>query len=162
MPRFSADHPVSRLVRKVATSRGFRKVAPQVVPPLDRAVHRLTKGRVSVSAAIVPSLMLTTIGRRSGQPRDTPLACLPEGDGTWYVVGSNFGRENHPAWTANLLANPHATVTVGRRRYEVTATLLDEDEKANVWPRLLAVWPAYDDYTAASGRDLRVFRLERR
>lgn len=161
MPRFSTDHPVSRAVRKVATSRGFRRVAPKVVPPLDRAVHRLTGGRVSVSQAIVPSLVLTTTGRRSGLPRQTPLACLPEGDRRWYVVGSNFGKEHHPAWTANLLAHPEAEVAVRGRSVPVRATLLSEDERAAVWPRLLDVWPAYDDYTALSGRELRVFRLDR-
>lgn len=160
MPRFPVDHPVSRAVRRVATSRGFRRLAPHVVPPLDRAVHRLTGGRVSVSQAIVPSLVLTTTGRRSGLPRQTPLACLPDGDRRWYVVGSNFGKPHHPAWTANLLADPEATVEVRGRSVPVRATLLADDEKAEVWPRLLAVWPAYDDYTALSGRDLRVFRLD--
>lgn len=161
MPRLAVDHPVSRAVRRVATSSAFRKVAPSIVPPLDRAVHRISRGRISVSDAIVPNLVLTTTGRRSGLPRETPLACVPDGEGAWYVVGSNFGREHHPAWTGNLLAEPEATVAFRRRTHAVVARLLDADEKAVVWPRLLAVWPAYDDYVAASGRDLRVFRLER-
>lgn len=161
MPRFAVDHPVSRATRKVATSKAFRKVAPALVPPLDRAVHKLTGGRVSVSGAIVPSLVLTTTGRKSGLPRQSPLACVPDGEAGWYVVGSNFGREDHPAWTANLIANPDATVDHARRTYRVRAELLDDAEKAEVWPRLLEVWPAYDAYVEASGRDLRVFRLRK-
>lgn len=164
MPRFAVDHPVSRGVRKVATSRAFRAVAPKVVPPLDRTVHRLTGGRVSVSQAIVPNLVLTTTGRRSGEPRATPLACVPvhdDHDGRgWYVVGSNFGKPNHPAWTSNLLADPQATVAYRRGTYPVRATLLDDEATAAVWPRLVAVWPAFDDYVEASGRSLRVFRLD--
>lgn len=159
MPKFAVDSIVSRAVRKVATSRAFRRVAPSVVPPLDRAVHRVSGGRFSVSGAIVPSLVLTTIGRRSGEPRQSPLACIPDGDDAWYVVGSNFGRESHPAWTANLIANPEASIDHGRRTHQVRAELLDDDAKAQVWPQLLAVWPAYDAYVEASGRNLRVFRL---
>ncbi|NLD78359.1 MAG: nitroreductase family deazaflavin-dependent oxidoreductase [Acidimicrobiales bacterium] len=161
MPKFAVDGAMSRAVRKMATSRWFRKVAPSVVPPLDRAVHKITKGRVSVSGAIVPNLVLTTIGRRSGQPRQSPLACVPDGDGGWYVVGSNFGRESHPLWTENLLAEPSASVDYRRQTFPVVAELLDDDAKAEVWPQLIAVWPAYDDYVEVSGRNLRVFHLTR-
>lgn len=159
MPKFAVDSAMSRAVRKVATSKAFRKVAPSIVPPLDRAVHKLSRGRVSVSGAIVPNLVLTTIGRKSGQPRQSPLACVPDGEGGWYVVGSNFGRQSHPLWTSNLIANPDATVDFKRQSHQVRAELLDDDTKAEVWPQLLAVWPAYDDYVEASGRNLRVFRL---
>ena len=148
-----------RITQKVAGSEGFLRVAPKVVPRLDRAVHRLTRGRVALSQAVVPSLVLHTTGAKSGLPRETPLACLPEGDG-WYVVGSNFGQASHPAWTANLLAHPDAAVTVRGKRTEVRARLLDDDEKAEVWPRLVAVWPNYDRYVERSGRNLRVFRLD--
>ena len=86
-------------------SKAFRAVGPKVVPHLDRALHRITGGRVIMSGGMLPSLVLTTTGAKTGQRRTTPLATKPE-DGSWYVVGSNFGRENHPAWTANLIANP--------------------------------------------------------
>jgi deazaflavin-dependent oxidoreductase (nitroreductase family) len=159
MALFSTDGPVGRVVRRVATSRGFRRVGPSIVPPLDRTLHRLTGGRVVVSRLLVPSLVLTATGRTSGLPRQTPLACVPDDEGGWYVVGSNFGRENHPTWTANLLAEPAATVSYGSRITPVRADLLDADEKERVWPRLTAVWPAFDDYVASSGRDIRVFHL---
>ena len=145
-------------MQKVAGTEGFLRVAPKIVPRLDRAVHRLTRGRVSLSQAVVPSLVLHTTGAKSGLPRETPLACLPDGDG-WYVVGSNFGQASHPAWTANLLAHPDAAVTIRAKRTDVRARLLDDDEKAQVWPRLTAVWPTYDRYVERSGRNLRVFRL---
>ena len=85
--------------------------------------------------------------------------CVPDGDGGWWVVGSNFGREHHPAWTGNLIAEPRATVSFEGRTTEVAAELLDDDAKAEVWPKLVAVWPAYDDYVEASGRNIRVFHL---
>jgi len=151
--------PVGRVTQRVAGSPWFRRVAPTVVPPLDRVLSRVTGGRVVLSGSLVPSLVLETTGARSGQTRTTPLATLPDDDGSFYVVGSNFGRDRHPAWTANLLSTPDAVVVHRGRRIPVRAALLDEDEKAAVWPRLTAVWPAYDRYVEASGRDLRVFRL---
>jgi deazaflavin-dependent oxidoreductase (nitroreductase family) len=151
--------PLGRVTQWVAASSGFRAVGPRVVPPVDRLLSRLTGGRVVLSGSLVPSLVLETTGAKSGQRRTSPLACLPEDDGSFLVVGSNFGRERHPAWTANLTANPDAVVTYRGRTIPVRATLLAADEKAAVWPRLTAVWPNYDRYTEVSGRDLRVFRL---
>ncbi len=159
MATIAPTSPLSRAVRKVATSSVFRRVGPRVVPPLDKVVHRVSRGRMSVSGLIVPSMVLTTTGRKSGLPRESPLACVPTVEGGWYVVGSNFGREQHPAWTANLLANPRAQVFHRRRTVTVTARLLSDDEKAAVWPELIAVWPAYDNYVEVSGRNLRVFHL---
>ncbi len=156
---FAVDGPVGRAMRKMATSPTFRKVGPKVVPPTDRALHRLTRGRVVLSRMLVPSLVLTTTGRKSGLARETPLACVPDEHGGWWVVGSNFGREQHPAWTGNLLAHPEATVSYAAELTTVRAELLDDDAKAAVWPRLVAVWPAYDDYVESSGRNIRVFHL---
>ena len=151
--------PIGRVTSWVAASSAFRAVGPKVVPPVDRLLSRVTGGRVVLSGSMVPSLVLGTTGARSGQRRTTPLACLPEDDGSFLVVGSNFGRASHPAWTANLRANPDATVTFKGRTTPVRARLLDAGEKAAVWPRLTEVWPNYDRYTEVSGRDLRVFRL---
>jgi deazaflavin-dependent oxidoreductase (nitroreductase family) len=77
-------------------------------------------------------------------------------------VGSNFGKEKHPAWTANLIANSEAEVSFNAKTTPVTAHLLTAEEKAEAWPRLVKFWPNYDVYTERSGRDLRVFRLDPR
>jgi len=146
-------------MQKMATSPAFRKVGPKVVPPMDRALHKLTGGRVIMSRALVPSLVLTTTGRKSGLPRDSPLACVPDGGGGWWVVGSNFGKPAHPAWTGNLIADPATAVSFEGRSYPSVARLLSDDEKAEVWPTLTAAWPAYDDYVKSSGRNIRVFHL---
>lgn len=159
MAPFDVQGPVGRAMRTMATSNAFRRVGPKVVPAVDKALHRLTGGRVIVSRLLVPSLLLTTTGARSGLPRETPLACVPDDDGGWWVVGSNFGQAKHPAWTGNLLADPMATVSYGKRTTSVRAHLLSDDEKAATWPRLVATWPAFDDYVESSGRNLRVFHL---
>ncbi|MFR0353243.1 nitroreductase family deazaflavin-dependent oxidoreductase [Streptomyces sediminimaris] len=151
-----------RAVRRMATTRGFLKLAPHVVPAVDRAVHRLTRGRVLLSALMLPGAILTSTGARSGLPRHTPLACLPEEDGGWLVVGSNYGRREHPAWTGNLLAHPDAEISFKGADIPVRARLLAGAERAVAWERLLVLWPPYAVYQERVDRELRVFRLTRR
>lgn len=111
------------------------------------------------SDLLVPTLILTHTGAKSGLERHTPLATLADG-ASFYITGSNYGGEQHPAWSGNLMKNPTATVTFRGRTIPVTAHLLTEDEKAEIWPKLLTVWPIYDTYVERSGRNLRVFRLD--
>ncbi|MEV1044471.1 nitroreductase/quinone reductase family protein [Streptomyces sp. NPDC049916] len=135
------------------------------MPALDRTVHRLTRGKVLLSARVVPGLVLTVPGARTGRPRTTPLVCMPEGavEGTWILVGSNFGRTGHPAWTANLLARPDEAVISWRGRdIPVRAVLLEGEERARVWRAVLAFWPPYAAYQERVEREIRLFRLERR
>jgi deazaflavin-dependent oxidoreductase (nitroreductase family) len=155
------DSPIGRAVVKMSGSKTFRAVGPKIVPHLDRTLHRLTGGRVIMSGGMLPSLVLTTTGAKTGQKRTTPLATKPEGK-SWYVVGSNFGREKHPAWTANLAANPDAEISFRAKTVPVHAHQLTAEEKAELWPQLVKFWPNYDVYTERSGRDLRVFRLDPR
>ncbi|SMQ17056.1 deazaflavin-dependent oxidoreductase, nitroreductase family [Streptomyces sp. Ag82_O1-12] len=153
----------ARVVQKVSSTRGFARVAPHVVPVLDRAVHRLTRGKVLLSAQLLPGVVLTSTGARSGLPRRTPLACMPEGDGRgWILVGSNFGRPGHPAWSHNLLAHPDAEISWKGRDVPVTARLLAGEERAAAWQALLRFWPPYAAYQARVEREIRVFRLVRR
>ncbi|WP_308402495.1 nitroreductase/quinone reductase family protein [Streptomyces sp. AC550_RSS872] len=154
---------VVRAVQKVSSTRGFAKAAPHVIPALDRAVHRLTRGKVLLSAQMLPGVILTSTGARSGRPRRTPLACMPEDDGrSWILVGSNFGRPGHPAWTHNLLAHPDAEVSWKGRDIPVTARLLEGEERAAVWKTALAFWPPYATYQARVEREIRLFRIVRR
>ena len=158
MAAFDVNGLIGTATQRMASTPWFAVLAPTVVPPVDRALHRLTGGRFIVGRLLVPSLVLTTTGRRSGEPRDAPLACMPA-DGGWYVVGSNFGRTHHPAWTGNLIATPEATVSFKGRTTEVVACQLSDERRVEVWPRLVAIWPVYDTYVARAGRELRVFHL---
>ena len=158
MAAFDVNGLIGKATQRMASTPWFAVVAPTVVPPVDRALHRLTGGRFIVGRLLVSSLVLTTTGRRSGEPRDAPLACMPA-DGGWYVVGSNFGRTHHPAWTGNLIATPEATVSFKGRTTEVVACQLSDERRVEVWPRLVAIWPVYDTYVARAGRELRVFHL---
>lgn len=151
-----------RVVQKVSSTRGFAKVAPHVIPALDRAVHRLTRGRFLLSAQMLPGLILTATGAKSGRPRRTPLACMPERSGrTWILIGSNFGRPGHPAWTRNLLAHPDASVNWKGEDIPVTARLLEGEERDAVWKTALAFWPPYATYQERVEREIRLFRIAR-
>ncbi|WP_339129972.1 nitroreductase/quinone reductase family protein [Streptomyces sp. f51] len=167
--------PGVRLVQRVSSTRAFARIAPHLIPALDRAVHRLTRGKVLLSAQMLPGVVLTVRGAKSGLERRTPLACMPEG-GTpgagsagdaeagagWILVGSNFGRDDHPAWTANLLAGPEAVINWKGEDIPVTARLLTGEERAEVWRTVLAFWPPYATYQARVDREIRLFRIVRR
>ncbi|MEU6766876.1 nitroreductase family deazaflavin-dependent oxidoreductase [Streptomyces sp. NPDC046853] len=154
--------PGIRLVQKVSSTKVFAKIAPHVVPAMDRTVHRLTRGKVLLSAQMLPGVILTARGAKSGLPRRTPLACMPEESGSWILVGSNFGRPGHPAWTGNLIAHPDAEVSWRGQDIAVRARLLEGEERAAAWDAALKFWPPYAAYQSRVEREIRLFRLERR
>ncbi|MFE2534674.1 nitroreductase family deazaflavin-dependent oxidoreductase [Streptomyces sp. NPDC059371] len=182
--------PGVRLVQRVSSTRVFAKAAPHLIPALDRAVHRLTRGKVLLSAQMLPGVVLTARGAKSGLERRTPLACMPEagagagagasgsgsgsgsssgsgsvggaGETGWILIGSNFGRTDHPAWTANLLARPDAVINWKGEDIPVTARLLMGAERDAVWKTVLAFWPPYATYQARVDREIRLFRIVRR
>ncbi|MGK5738973.1 nitroreductase/quinone reductase family protein [Micromonospora sp. URMC 103] len=145
------------LTRRVGHHRWFAAAARLLVPA-DRAVGRLTRGRV-VALGLVPSLILTTTGRRSGKPRSNPLLYVRDGD-AYVVVGSNWGQPHQPGWSMNLLADPAAEVAVKGRRVPVRAEVASGVERDRLWRLLVTEWPAYRTYVRrAGGREIRVFRL---
>ena len=141
-------------------SRAFAVLGRALVPA-DRVLLRISGGRVGVGAAVgLRTLLLTTIGRRSGEPRQVPLLYVARETG-YVVIGSNWGGEAHPAWSANLLAHPAATVALNGRTIDVTGRLLTGDERQEMWDAVASYWPAYDRYAVrAAGREIRVFLLE--
>lgn len=147
---------VRRLARVLAHRRWFSRLGRTLVPA-DRLVGRLTGGRV-VALRLVPSLLLVTTGRRTGQLRTTPLLTVPDGD-AFLVIGSNWGGPRQPAWALNLLAQPDATVVHKGRRIPVRARLLAGDDREQAWQRALREWPAYRVYAARAGREIHMFRL---
>jgi deazaflavin-dependent oxidoreductase (nitroreductase family) len=118
----------------------------------------VSRGRMPLSGLAVPSLVLHTTGAKTGQPRTTELMYCPDGE-DMLVTGSNFARDTHPAWTANLLNDPDAAVTVRGRRIEVRASLVPAGEREATWVKLERNWPGYRGYERAAGRELRIFRL---
>ncbi|WP_091558192.1 nitroreductase family deazaflavin-dependent oxidoreductase [Micromonospora pattaloongensis] len=108
----------------------------------------------------VPTLLLTTRGRRSGQARRTPLIYGQDGD-DYLVVASSGGSDTPPAWYRNLSADPRVRVQVAADRFDATARAASAEEKARLWPVMTAIWPAYDEYQQKTSRDIPVVILSR-
>jgi deazaflavin-dependent oxidoreductase (nitroreductase family) len=144
-------------------SAAVASVGRRILPPVDKAAQRLTRGRLSLAAGVgLPVLLLTTIGRRSGQPRVTALTYARDGDGL-LVIGSNWGQTHQPDWALNLRAKPEAAIEIRGRRMQVTARLLEGTERAAAWELLLRVWPHFSAYEDRAGeRELLIFRLTER
>jgi deazaflavin-dependent oxidoreductase (nitroreductase family) len=147
------------LVRGLGHRRWFARLGPVLVPA-DHLVARVTGGRV-VALGLVPSLLLTTTGRRSGRSRTTPLLGVPDG-GAFIVIGSNWGGRRHPAWALNLLDQPDASIVHKGRRFPVRARLLSGADRERAWRLALRHWPAYQTYADRAGRRLHIFRLNPR
>jgi deazaflavin-dependent oxidoreductase (nitroreductase family) len=134
----------------------------RTLTPLDRRLLTRTDGRYTLLGPIgAPTLLLTTTGAKSGLSRVSPLLYVRDGDQV-LVIGSNFGQAHHPAWTANLRANPDATVSIGGRQIPVRARELHDDERAAAIRRFVQLTPAYAAYQSRTDRDLRVFALTAR
>lgn len=155
--------PVVRAVRAVVApvtrTRVFRWAAPRAMPPVERAIAALTGRSVQLSGLLVPSLILTTTGAKSGMPRDSVLMYTANGDGRAIIAGTSFAREHHPAWTYNLLADPEAEITVRGRRYAVRASVVEGNAREQAWGLIERQWPGYRAYERESGRVVRLYLL---
>jgi deazaflavin-dependent oxidoreductase (nitroreductase family) len=105
-------------------------------------------------------VILWTLGAKSGNVRKTPLVRISDEAGRYAVIGSQGGAPTNPSWVHNLRANPVARIQDGARRVDLTAREAQGDEKAEWWARATEVWPAYDDYQAATERKIPLFVLE--
>lgn len=129
---------------------------------LDRVVHRISKGRTSLPQVLagLPVVMVTTTGRKSGQPRTSPLIAPPVGD-TLALVGTNFGQRSTPAWVLNLEADPNATVEHHGATAAVRARPATPAEREEIWATAAGVYGGYAKYQdRITGRDIRLFVLE--
>ncbi len=107
-----------------------------------------------------PTLLLTTIGRRSGTSYTTPLN-FAEHEGTYLLIGSYAGSDTHPKWYLNLVANPEVSVQIKGERFPATARTAGPEEKERLWPVMADRMPFYDEYCLATDRDIPLIVLER-
>ncbi len=117
-----------------------------------------TDGEVGYIWNGVPILLLTTTGRRSGEPRTTPLIHGRDGD-DYLVVASMGGAPQHPHWYRNLVAQPSARIQVRAEHITVTARTAGEDEKGRLWKIMTDLWPNYDVYQSRTDRVIPVVVL---
>ncbi|HVX20114.1 MAG TPA: nitroreductase/quinone reductase family protein [Acidimicrobiales bacterium] len=128
---------------------------------VHRGLYRATGGVIGHRSRVGSFLLLTTVGRRTGERRTTPLLYMPDGD-DFVVVASNGGRDRPPAWVLNLDAAPAAEVQVGRRKLPVTAEVLRGADKEPLWSRATGYYEGWNHYQGLTGRDIPVVRLRTR
>ncbi|MGV9713069.1 nitroreductase family deazaflavin-dependent oxidoreductase [Gordonia sp. NPDC003424] len=109
----------------------------------------------------VPVCLLTTTGRRTGEPRTAPLNYLRKGD-SFIVVASQGGLPSNPAWYLNLVANPEVSIQVGREHHELVGRTAVADERAALWEELVELYADYDTYAAWTDREIPVVVCEPR
>jgi deazaflavin-dependent oxidoreductase (nitroreductase family) len=108
----------------------------------------------------VTSLLLTTTGRRSGEPRTSPLfyGAIEKG---YIVIGSKGGSDTHPGWYLNLLANPLVEVQVAKERFSARARVATGEERTRLWEQMEQLYPPYRAYQEKTRRPIPVVVLER-
>lgn len=122
--------------------------------------YQETDGEVGHEWEGTVTLLLTTVGRRSGKEHTTPLIYQPEGD-AYVVVASKGGADDHPEWYKNLQANPEVKVQVKGDKFTARARTATPEEKPSLWRKMTSVWPQYDEYQQKTSRDIPVVVLER-
>lgn len=123
--------------------------------------YRATDGAEGHDWQGTQTLLLTTTGRRSGEPRTTPLIYAPHGDDAYTVIASKGGSDEPPAWYLNLVEHPEVEVQVKGDRFRARARVAGPGEKPAMWDRMVAEWPAYDEYQQRTQREIPVVVLER-
>jgi deazaflavin-dependent oxidoreductase (nitroreductase family) len=124
-------------------------------------VYRETAGERGYHWRGTTVLLLTSKGRRSGEPRTTPLIHRTDGD-RWVVVASKGGAPQNPSWFENLLADPEATIQVQGEEVPIRASTAEGAERTRLWSEMTEVWPAYDEYQGWTERQIPVVVLSRR
>lgn len=154
-------NPYRALLRRLGTKRWFAAFGRAVVTHIDRFFEKRSRSITTLGTGL-PMGYLTTKGRHSGESRTAPLLYLNTTDGHATVVGTNFGGANHPGWAYNLEAHPRAQWKVGIDAYPVRARPATDLEYMALWPQFVELWPGYEAYVRRSGRQPKMFVLERR
>lgn len=135
--------------------------ALKAIGKLNVPLYRLSHGRLMGTVGGVPVLLLTSTGRRSGQPRTAPVLFLADGANV-VVIGSNAGNVKEPAWSHNLKANPIAEVQIRGQRRPVNARVAEGEERTRLWQEMNKHYGGFDAYDERTSRDIAVFVLEPR
>jgi F420H(2)-dependent quinone reductase len=114
-------------------------------------VYRRTNGRLGARLLWFPAALVTTTGRKSGEPRTTPTLYLRDADRV--IVPASFGgRAKNPTWYLNLKDNPVVEVQIGDERLRLSARDATDEERARYWPPLMKMYPPYRGYREATDR----------
>ena len=128
---------------------------------LHSRIYRLSGGRIGGSMGSVEAVLLTTVGRKSGTPRVTPLTVVPDGD-RLILIASNGGAQKHPDWYLNLTADPDVVVQRQSKVLQMRARTAGPDERAALWPKAVAIYGGYAGYQRKTDREIPVVICEPR
>jgi F420H(2)-dependent quinone reductase len=154
----------NRLFARIRHQLTWMRRASPLLTRAHAIAIRLSGGRIRRSFMFtggMPILVLTTVGRKSGQSRSTPVGYLRHGRG-YAVLASNAGSDRSPAWWLNLQTQPRAEVLADRTRLAVTARRADAAEEASLWREFAARNPGFDEYRKLTERPIPVVVLEPR
>jgi deazaflavin-dependent oxidoreductase (nitroreductase family) len=132
-----------------------------LVTAVHRLLYRVTRGRVGGRLQGNQMLLLRTVGRKSGRPREVPLLAVPD-EKRWIVVASNAGDDRPPGWWLNLASRPEAEIQLGADRLAVRARTAAGEERRRLWAKVVAAHPGYSDYEKRTTREIPVVILEPR
>jgi deazaflavin-dependent oxidoreductase (nitroreductase family) len=157
---FRQANAVHRFMRTTAAWKPMSWLFSKTLHHIDAAVYKVTRGRKTFAAvaAGLPVCMLTTTGAKTGRARTVPLLAIPDGAGL-VLIGSNYGRTFAPGWTYNLRANPKASVELGGKRMEMTATEVKGPERDELYARGVEIYPGWAVYKTRANREIPIFRL---
>jgi len=141
LPQWMLDH-IQRYLSSGGTDGHMYTVTPPGYPEM-----------------VVPALLLTTTGRKSGERFIFPLFYGKTGDG-YIIVASKGGAPEHPGWYKNLVANPEVEVQVGTLKTKARARTVTGEERARLWKQALEFWPPYADYEKKTDREIPVVVLD--
>jgi deazaflavin-dependent oxidoreductase (nitroreductase family) len=137
-----------------------KDVVARLVTGFHEAVFRVSNGRVGNKGFGMPVVMLTTTGRKSGKRRTTMLTS-PTQDGEGIVLVASYGGDDrHPAWFLNLRDNPEVEVTMRGQTRPMRARVASSEEKAELWPRVVAAYRGYWQYQKRTERDIPLVIVE--
>lgn len=136
-------------------------LAMKTMNAVHRAVLKLSFGKLGWDAGSMPVLELTTIGRKTGQPRSVMLTSPLQEGTTLVIVASRGGDDQHPAWFLNLRDHPEVQVSLkGAPKQAMRARVADADERARMWPIVTERYKNYAGYQTKTTREIPLVLLE--
>ena len=151
--------PATRLPPWTPMQERLASVVVRLMTAANVWIYRLSGGRLGATFLRgAPVCLVTTTGKRSGQPRTVALLYLADGDDI-VLVASKGGMSHHPAWYHNMVAHPEVQVQIGAITRTMRARRASDAEKAALWPKLVTMYRDYDDYQARTTRNIPVMIL---
>jgi deazaflavin-dependent oxidoreductase (nitroreductase family) len=129
---------------------------------VHKTILTVSGGRWGTTLGSMPVVKLHTVGRKSGKERVTMLTTPIQEDGTYVLVASKGGDDRDPDWYRNIVANPDIQLEVGDEKLDLTARVLSDEEKLEMWPRITEAYKGYAGYQKKTDREIPVIVCEPR